>query len=533
MIKHHGDDAYSRSTMFKKTSHRYFLIGATAAGVLGLAASAPSFLAQRLLPGGLLDAAHSGAHYDVLSGRLILRDLEIPHASGSIRVGYLSTATGYGLIGAAFAAENVLLKDVAVTADHMTFRAPAVEVANSSLGQKDFAALIDRTNARPLPEVLASFGASSILIAELAVERKVELSRQTYVIRKLALRDIANGKAALLAADGGVIAGPVPEEGSFGAVAGKSLDLAQLARTLGPEPATPDAEPKALLSALTIEKLLLKTGSGSAAFGRLAANDVRVQLGPLPGRFSPVQGALTASDAKFVVGSPTSPKAPVEWTVKTLALTLDAPRDSIPTKFYAAIDGLTIPVPANSTDPNLKNLADLGYTAVVASVIADASWNPQSSDLEIRQLSMNGADFGSISLAGVLGRITKDAFARDKALSQAAFKKATAKTWSLVVENKGLYEHIVAREARKRGKSLEETRRDLSMSSSLTFATMMRDAPAGSAVAAAIGKFVAKPGKLRINGKSKDAAGIVLSSLTDSATAKAVGDKIDVTAVAE
>lgn len=519
--------------MFKKTSQRILLTGATAAGILGMVAVAPSWFAYRLSPQADRDTVQFGARFDPLTGRLNLRSLEIKHTDGVIRVGQLSIGTGYGLIGAAFAAENVVLKDFTVTTEQMTFRAPAIEIANSSLGLKEFSALIDKTSAKPLPEALASFAASGASIPELTVERKVGLGRQTYVIRKFALRDIAGGKAASFGAEGGTIAGPAPEQGSFGAVAGKAIDLAQLARVLGPDPATPDAESKALLEAATIDKLQLRTGSGSVAFGRLALNDARVQLGRLSGRFSPIQGAVTVSDAKFVVGGAMPTKPPVEWTVKTLALTLEAPRDMIPTKFYAAIEGLTIPVPANSPDPNFKNLADLGYTAVVASVIADASWDPRSSDLEIRQLSVNGADFGAITLAGVLGNVTKEVFATDKAVSLAAFKKATAKTWSLVVENKGLYEHVVAREAKKRGKSLEETRRDLSVASSLTFATMTRDAPAGSVVAAAIGKFVAKPGKLRINGKSKDPAGVVLSSFSDAASAKSIGDKIDVTAIAE
>lgn len=519
--------------MFKKTSQRILLTGVAATGIFGMVAVAPSWFASQLLSGVDRDAVRFDARFDPVSGRLDLRFLEIPHADGVIRVGRLSIGTGYGLVGSAFAAENVQLKDVTVTTDQMTFRAPVIEVANSSLGQKDVAALIDKTGAKPLPEALASFSAASVSIPELTVERKVGLGRQTYVIRKLALRDITAGKAAALAADGGTITGPAPEEGGFGAVTGKTVDLAQLARVLGPEPATPDAEAKTLLAGLTIEKLQLKTSSGSVAFGRLAANDARVQLGRLSGRLSPVQGAVTVSDAKFIVGGAMPTKPPAEWTVKTLALTLESPRDTIPTKFYAAIEGLTVPVPANSTDPNFKNLADLGYTAVVASITADASWNPQNNDLEIKQLSVNGADFGAITLAGVLGNATKEIFAADKAASQAALKKATAKTWSLVVENKGLYEHVVAREAKKRGKSLEETRRDLSVASSITFATMTRDAPAGSVVAAAIGKFVAKPGKLRINGKSKDPAGIALSSFTDAASAKSIGDKIDVTAVAE
>ncbi len=109
------------------------------------------------------------------------------------------------------------------------------------------------------------------------------------------------------------------------------------------------------------------------------------------------------------------------------------PGNSVPTKFTARIDALTVPVPPNSTDPAFKNLTELGYTAVVFSLAADAAWNPQTSDFDVRQISLSGADFGTITFAATLGAIGKDVFSGDKTVAQTAFKRATVKSLGVLV----------------------------------------------------------------------------------------------------
>ena len=105
---------------------------------------------------------------------------------------------------------------------------------------------------------------------------------------------------------------------------------------------------------------------------------------------------------------------------------------------------------------------------------------------------------------------------------------------SLVVENKGLYERAVARDAKKFGKTPEEMRKLLSTSATTTVMSMLGPAPDAKSLGSAVAKFAANPGKLIVNVKSKNAAGIALSHFGDSDGARsALADKLDVTATAE
>lgn len=522
-----------------RSRHMALAVGAMTAAALVTFGMRSERLATPIASATKIAAAIVGSgethlRFDIVTGAAVVTNARLSLADGSqLYVGEVRFSTGYGLTSAALAAENIALKNVSVEAADFTLRAPVVEITGSSLTQKDFTSLLDGSATKPLVDLLAGFSAAAIAIPEAVAERKLQGARQVYTFRKLTLRDIAAGKAATLNADDGIIVGPSPSEGKFGTVSGKGIDLAQLARVLAAAPATPDREPKALAQSLTADKIDLKTSSGATSVGQLALTDAKIQLGASAARFLPLLGTVTASDITVDTVRAAAPTEKVHWTAKSLALTADAPRESAPTKFALKLDSLSVPVPANSSDATMKNLAELGYSAVVLSISGDANWNPQSNDIDVKQLSIAGADFGSITLNATLGKITKDVFSGDKTVSQAAYKNATAKMLGITVENRGLYEHIVTREAKKRGKSLDDTRKELSLASSLTFTSMTSSTPAGNIIATAIGKFVAKPGKLTIAVKSKDAGGIPIASLSDAAARKALNDKIDITATAE
>jgi hypothetical protein len=105
---------------------------------------------------------------------------------------------------------------------------------------------------------------------------------------------------------------------------------------------------------------------------------------------------------------------------------------------------------------------------------------------------------------------------------------------SLSIENQGLYERAVARDAKKLSKTPEEMRRILSVNATATVMSMLGPAPDSKSVGAAFAKFAAKPGKLNVSVKAKNASGVLVSRFGDSGTARSgLAEQFEISATAE
>jgi hypothetical protein len=470
---------------------------------------------------------------------VLVEDVTLPLSDGTtIHIGRVSLASGFALVTPATAAENLTLQNVTVDAGDSTYRMARIELVGSSLGQAQFAAILDKSNREPFANRLASFAATSITMPEVVIERLSAGRKQKIMLRDLvppAPRPPAPPPPPPTAdAAGGTIDQP-GSAGTFGAVSGKTLDLALSARLMSEAAGTPDRAPRVLFTSFTIDALAFKGVVGDSVIGikRVAMSTARVQLGDKATLFPPFLGTLKVSEASADIPSVKVKGERLKWTLKEFSLTADEPRDGIPTKFSAALADLALELPATSTDATFKNLIDLGYSGLVFSVAAEGNWNTQASEFMVRQVSLTGADIGAIVLRGTFGKVTKDVFSANGTVAHAAFQGATAKTMSIAIENKGLYEHAVMREAKKRGKSLEDTRREIGLAAVMTVGAMMGDTPDAKALGSAVAKFAAKPGRLTVSAKAKAAAGVPLAEFGDAGMRPTIAGKLEVTATAE
>ncbi|MBV9346576.1 MAG: hypothetical protein JOZ70_03635 [Pseudolabrys sp.] len=463
---------------------------------------------------------------DPLTGRMTLSDIVVATPDATIHIGRVSFYSGYALTTPAHAAENVSFKDLSVDAGGLTYTAPSLDIAGSSLTQRDFAAVQARTG-QPFAARLATFAAASVVAPQVTVERVVNGQKQTIVLRNFAIRNVAAGKAATVTAESGTLKGPPPTDVAFGPVNGRTLDLALLAKLASEKPA-PEPQPKPLFASFTMDKATFKTPQGTAiTIGRLSSTNAKAQPGDQPQHLLTYLGQLTASDSIIDLVRAGAPNQ--RWTLKELSVLADDPREGIPTKYRITLDGLS--VPTSTSDPQTKNLADLGIAALTISAKADGEWMPQASEFNVRQFNLDVDNVGAITLRGNLGKVTKETFVADN--SGARFKEATLKTASVVIENKGLYERIVMREAKKRNKSLEDMRKELAAANMLATINMMDSQPDTNVVKTAVLRFVSKPGKLSVSIKSKSPAGVPLNELGSQASAAASASKFEVVATAE
>ena len=511
-------------------------LAAAAVALLVAAASGGSRLAGWIAATSIGPGAEIGhISANPIDGRVTITGIRLPLADGIVlRIGELTSQTSFALVTPAFAAEDLTLKNVSVDAGGISYLVPEIGFVGSSLTQKDFASYLDKTAKRPFAERIATLSARTIVVPQVRIERKATGGTQVIVLRNLTLRDIAAGKAGTVTAESGTVQGPPPVDIVFGAVNGRGFDLALAAHQLNENP-VPERDAKLLVATMTIDKIAFQgTDDLRVEVGRIAANDAKLQPGDRTAHILPFLGTFKIQDGNVDFPSAKVPGGRLKWTLKEFTLTADALRDNVPTKFLATVTELAMLVPPSSDDPTMKNLIDLGYTALVFSLAAETNWNPQTSEFAVKQVAVGGADIGSIVLSGILGKVTKDVFAADQTKSQAALKSATVKTMNLAIENKGLYEHAIARDARKKGKSLEEARRELAVASTATINAIMAGNSDNRALSAAFAKFAVKPSKLVLSVRSKNPAGVPLSDFSESKeTRAAIEGKLDISATAE
>jgi hypothetical protein len=231
------------------------------------------------------------------------------------------------------------------------------------------------------------------------------------------------------------------------------------------------------------------------------------------------------------------PKGPtienIKFSVKDMEVTADQPLNGIPTNWRVAVDGFRFVIPPGTTEEGLKDLAAMGFKELDLSWLTAAAWNATANELQIREISLRGANMGSASLRGAIGGVTKDVFSTDNAVALVALLGATLKSAELKIENGGLVEKLLAQEAAKQKKSADDLRKEFGMIAAVAIPAMLGNSGQAKAIGQAVARFVAKPGKLAIAARTKDPAGLGMADLALIGEPGAILDKLEVTATAE
>ena len=216
-----------------------------------------------------------------------------------------------------------------------------------------------------------------------------------------------------------------------------------------------------------------------------------------------------------------------------LEVQTEKPINGLPSDIRFVIRGMGFPVPPNSPDPNVQTIAQLGYERIEGSLGISLGWNEAGQEIVVRDLSLEGKDMGVVTLRGVIGGVSRDIFAEDTALAGVALATAAAKGIDLVVDNRGLFERIIAREAQRQKRPAEDVRREYGMAASFGIPAILGSGPSAKALATAVSRFVAKPGKLTIEARAKRPGGFGFADYMANPTPAGVLDAVDIRASAE
>lgn len=147
-------------------------------------------------------------------------------------------------------------------------------------------------------------------------------------------------------------------------------------------------------------------------------------------------------------------------TVSYLLLTSSGFRDGVPHQGSLEIKGLDVPVAADN--PQMADLAELGYKDVNIDATFKGSWDDKSGRLSLDSLSISAKDMGDVQLAFVLGGVTPDvlkqlqAAKNDSSAALGAMQAVSVASASLKITNASLFERLISQQAKKQGTTKDE-----------------------------------------------------------------------------
>jgi hypothetical protein len=251
-------------------------------------------------------------------------------------------------------------------------------------------------------------------------------------------------------------------------------------------------------------------------------------------KLMPVIGTIRSGDFVADIPNEKKPGERIQMSIKGTEITADKPFNGIPTNVRYAINNLAMTIPPGSQEEGLKDLLEMGYKSLNVSLAIETTWNEPTNEIAIKEVSVNGNDMGSIVIRGILGNITKDVFSSDMAMAQVALMGATAKSLTINVENRGGFERSIAHVAKKQGRTADDLRKEMGAAATMMIPAVLGDSGSSKAIAAAVAKFVTKPGTLAITATTKDKGGLGLADfMATGGDPTALMSKIDVTATAQ
>ncbi len=271
---------------------------------------------------------------------------------------------------------------------------------------------------------------------------------------------------------------------------------------------------------------MLQAGRELAGKPELTASDMR--------RLVPIIASVRLSGIEVdTKGDPKTGEAPMQVSLGVVELLADKPVESIPTDLRLNVRNLSVPIAAAAKDDTAKQLVGLGYDRIDASMTANFGWNEPGQELVIRELSAQGTGMGSVGVRGVIGNVTRDVFNPDQALAAVAWMGATARSLDIVVQNNGLFERLLTRQAADKKRSPDDLRREYGMTAAVGIPVMLGNSAGAKALGQAVARFVAKPGRLTIEARTLDSAGLGVADFAGAPDPMALLDKVEIKATAD
>lgn len=234
-------------------------------------------------------------------------------------------------------------------------------------------------------------------------------------------------------------------------------------------------------------------------------------------------------------GMPARPSERVEAKVANFDLALGNYVIGIPTDINLSSSGIEVPLPQDTTDPQIMTLLAAGLTGVNMGFDLDANWDEAGKAINLTKLAMSAVDLGSMSISANIGNATEQLFAIDPNVAMASGFALTVKDVTINVTDDGLGEIVWPLAAAEQGVTdVEAYRTQMAGFAEGLAIQLIGPTDAARQLGAALAEFVTGgKGEITINIKAKDPQGIPMAMFIAAQNDPSIlAGQVDVTGMA-
>ena len=234
-------------------------------------------------------------------------------------------------------------------------------------------------------------------------------------------------------------------------------------------------------------------------------------------------------------GMPARPSERVQAKVANFDLSMGQYMTGIPTDISLTSSGIEVPLPQDSTDPQITTLLAAGLTGVNMGFDAVAKWDEAAKQINLSKLAISAVDLGSMSISATVGNATEQLFAVDPNVAMASGFALTVKDVTINVTDDGLGKIVWPLAASEQGiTDVDAYRQQMAGFAEGLAIQLIGPTDAARQLGAALSAFVTGgKGEITINIKSKDPAGLPIAMFIAAQNDPSIlAGQVDVTGMA-
>ncbi len=249
----------------------------------------------------------------------------------------------------------------------------------------------------------------------------------------------------------------------------------------------------------------------------------------------PAFEGFSFGDVAVDVPDPEATSERIVGSIGAFDLTLGSYLNGIPTQISTTASNIVADIPASTGDEQLAQLRALGVTSLDLGFAFDASWNEAENTIELRELSVTGADLATIKLAGTIANATEALFGIDNDAAVAAAMEIAISNLNLDILDEGLSDIVLASVAAEQGADPATLRPVFAGLAEGTVVGIMAGAAEAQKLGGAINSFVSgKAKRLNIDLTAKEEPGLGMADFIAAETDPTVLiGKVNITATAK
>lgn len=152
----------------------------------------------------------------------------------------------------------------------------------------------------------------------------------------------------------------------------------------------------------------------------------------------PSIAGLSFSGFDIDAPNPDRPGEQLKAKIASFDLSLADYLNGIPTKVSSSASGIDVPLPQDSTDPQVQTLLAAGLTNVNFGFDVAAVWDKASEIITVDKVGLAAVDLGSLTIGASLGNAQEELFALDENVAMAASLGMTVKQLTIRATDDGV-----------------------------------------------------------------------------------------------